>query len=509
MNLLLKKIRDGFISILPIYLIIIIINFTNYLELSLIELVTFSICSILAAVGIGFFNVGADLAMTPMGKISGSGLTKQGKASILLIIAFLLGFFVTIAEPNLQVLGNQVKSLISPWVLILAIALGVGIFLVVAILRIIFRLNLAKLLLFLYFVAFSLVILVIYKGNGNLLALAMDSGGVTTGPITVPFMMAICIGISSVISRKSDKEMSFGLIGLSSIGSIIIVLGISLFINGNSSDFVIGDYELKQNFLMVILENILTSLKDVSLSLLLISLFFIICNFLFFHLPKRKLYSLGIGVLYTLVGLVLFLGAVNAGFMPLGYKIGESLAANKTIILGFSFILGALTVVAEPAIHVLNSQVEEITGGILRKRTMLIGLMIGVGISLMLSILRIIYHFDIMYYLIPGFGICFLLTFFIPKVYTAIAFDSGGVAAGALTSGFILPLAVGATVVLQGEGSVLTDSFGIVAMVALTPVLVIEFLGLIAIINNKRRIKKQVEKMISKKDEIIIRFEVR
>lgn len=493
-------------AVFPIFIIVFLLDLFKFVALTNQEILCFGLCNILAAIGIGFFNLGADLAMTPMGKISGSGLTKQGKIGILFLVLFLLGFLVTIAEPNLQVLGEQVKTLLKPIYLLIAIAVSVGFFLIVAVLRMLYKLNLGYLLTFLYFIAFALVILVVFKGNGNLLPLAMDSGGVTTGPITVPFMMAICIGISAIISKKSEKEMNFGLIGLSSIGSIIVVLTLSLFIKQDIGTFGLGDYEFKPDFLINLLKNLAYSLKDVTISLALISLFFLVCNFCFFHLPKQKIYSLGFGILYTLIGLVLFLGSVSAGFMPIGYLIGSMLAKNPNIFLTFGFILGALTVIAEPAIHVLNSQVEEITGGVIRKRVILIGLMFGVGIALVLAIVRIIYSFDIMYYLIPGFVICLGLTFFIPKVYTAIAFDSGGVAAGALTSGFILPLTVGAAYILHGENGVLKYGFGIVALVALTPVLVIEILGLVSLINDKIKMKKQIERMISKTDEIIIKF---
>ena len=216
---------------------------------------------------------------------------------------------------------------------------------------------------------------------------------------------------------------------------------------------------------------------------------------------------MGIGMIYTLLGLSLFLSSVSTGFMPIGYLIGEQLASyGNTIILTFCFIVGAATVLAEPAIHVLNTQISEVTGGIVKKHVMLIGLMIGVALSLVLSIIRIIYHFDIMYYLVPGFLICLSLSFFVPKVYVAIAFDSGGVAAGAMTSSFMLPLAIGVCVVLQGESQVLTDAFGIVAMVALTPIMVIELIGLIAIIRDKLIMKKQVSNMILEEDEVIIKF---
>lgn len=503
---ILNRLKEGILAILPIYLIILILYFTPFLTLTNYELLVFTACSALAAVGISLFNLGAESAMTPMGKAVGSGLTKKGNLMLLIIISFLLGLMLTVAEPDLQVLAKQVSTLISPLFFTLIVGIGVGLFIVIAILRMIFKVSLSSILMFMYALTFGLAILLVYVGNGNLLPLIMDSGGVTTGPITVPFLMALCIGISQIIAKKSEKDMNFGLMGLCSIGAIVVVLFVGLFLDSNLS-YKVGDYSLNPNFFNTYLNNLFDSFKEVTIVLILISIFFLICNYLFLHISKNRLIKMGIGMIYTLLGLSLFLSSVSTGFMPIGYLIGEQLASyGNTIILTFCFIVGAATVLAEPAIHVLNTQISEVTGGIVKKHVMLIGLMIGVALSLVLSIIRIIYHFDIMYYLVPGFLICLLLSFFVPKVYVAIAFDSGGVAAGAMTSSFMLPLAIGVCVVLQGESQVLTDAFGIVAMVALTPIMVIELIGLIAIIRDKLIMKKQVSNMILEEDEVIIKF---
>lgn len=507
-NLLLVKIRDGFISIIPIYLIIIILNFTPYINMSLYDIGVLSFATVIAGIGIAFFNMGSDLAMTPMGRLSGATLTKQGNIWLLLIFVFALGFFVTLAEPNLAILGQQIAALLNPIVITIAVAFGVGLALVLLVIRQIHKTSLAQIFLFLYGLAFALATLVIYTGSSDFLGFIYDSGGVTTGPVTVPFMMAICIGISSVLAKKADKDMSFGLIGLVSIMSIIVMLVLGIFINydGNFS-LDKSLYVIDPDFLHAFFTNLWSSIKSVFLSVALIYIFFLIINFIFIKLSKKRLLSISIGVIYSFIGLSLFLTAVNMAYMPIAYIIGGDLTSHKVILYIFSFIIGAVSVFAEPAVHVLIKQVNEITEGIIKRRTMLIGLIIGVGISIILAILRIIYDFDIMFILVPALMLALLMSFFIPKIYVAVAFDSGGVAAGALTSGFVLPFAIG---VCKGLGyldaETLKLGFGVVALVSITPVIVIEFIGLEALIKDKISMRRQVEKMILKSDEVIIKF---
>lgn len=505
---LLLKLKDGFISILPIYLIILILNFTPYIDLSNYEILVLSFATILAALGLALFNMGSDLAMTPMGKLSGSYLTKQGKMWILVFFAFALGFFITLAEPNLAILGSQIKALLSPLLITISVAFGVGLAFVLLVVRAIHKVNLAQIFLFLYGLAFALVTLVIYTGSSDFLGFIYDSGGVTTGPVTVPFMMAVCIGISSVLAKKSDKDMSFGLIGIVCIMSIIVMLFLGIFIEYNG-DFTLDKslYEIGTNFGLALVNNLWSAIKSVFLSLVLIVVFFLIINFIFIKLPKKKLEILGIGVIYSFFGLSFFLTAVNLAYMPIAYKLGGKLACHQSLLYIISFIIGAVSVFAEPAVHVLVKQVNDITNGIIKKTTMLIGLIIGVGFSIVLAVLRIVYGFEIMFILVPALVLALVMSFFIPKIYVAIAFDSGGVAAGALTSGFVLPFAIG---ICTGIGCVDSETlrlgFGVVSLVSITPVIVIELIGLFALIKDKIKMKRQVEKMIQASDEIIIKF---
>ena len=515
-KILFSKLKESLISVLPVAAIVLIISFTPLLDLTVIETVAFAVSAVFLILGIGLFNLGADLAMTPMGEHVGSGLTKSKKLILLISVCFLLGVLITVAEPDLSVLANQVKEImpgegeVSRWLLIITVGVGVGIFLVVAILKIVFRKPLSALLMFFYLLLFALCAMAALPeiGKSGLFPLSFDSGGVTTGPITVPFIMALGVGISKTIGGKDSKENSFGLISLCSIGPVIAVMVLSMTTKGSlevydTEQYSIANY-LGSHFGWVILENI----QDVGLALGLIVAFFAVLQFTVLKLPKQKIIQIIIGIVYTFVGLIIFLTAVKVGFMPIGYKIGQQLAENKFVLVIFGFIIGMVVVLAEPAIHVLNKQVEDITGGGVKKIEMLIALCLAVGVSIALSLIRMIFKFSILYYLIPGYLISLGLSFFVPKLYTAIAFDSGGVASGPLTSSFILPLAIGACVALNGGSSnmVFSDAFGVVAMVAMTPLITIQVLGFKAVTSAKVRSNIIMKRILSADDEQIIYF---
>lgn len=504
---LLKKLKESLISVLPVTLIVIILYFTPLIDLTSHELVSFIISAILLIVGISLFNLGADLAMSPMGEQVGSSLMKTKKLKIIILVCFAMGVFITIAEPDLSVLASQVKDVIDSKVLIFSIGIGVGLFLVLSVLKIIFKKDLSSTLMFFYMLMFALVSLVVINGNSNFLALAFDSGGVTTGPITVPFIMALGVGVASTVGGKNKSENSFGLIALCSIGPILAILILGIFIKGDIP-YTAPNYSISESFLNAFLLSLFHTAKEVLLALGLIVGFFLIIQFVYLKLPKKKLLQIAIGILYTFAGLVIFLAAVSVGFMPIGFKMGQEIASNHpTFMIIFGFILGFVVVLAEPAVHVLNKQVEEITSGAVSKRSMIIALSCGVGTSIGLSMLRIVFDFSILYYLIPGYCISLGLSFFVPKMYTAIAFDSGGVASGPLTSSFILPFAIGACIVLQGENAVLVDAFGIVAMVAMTPLIAIQLLGFRSIMHKKMKEKIMMKRIISSDDEQIINFD--
>ena len=501
-----KKIGEALTSVLPVTVIVFILNLTPLVNFSAKELKVFIISSLLLILGIALFNLGADLAMTPMGEHIGIGLTKTKKLSLLLLVCFAMGVLITVAEPDLTVLATQEKDIINPTVLTVSVGVGVGIFLLISVLKIVFRKQLSTLLMFFYMILFALTSLVVVNGNADFLALAFDSGGVTTGPITVPFIMALGVGIAVTLGGRNVEENSFGLIAMCSIGPILAVTTLGIFAKG-SITYKLPDYSIDSKLGKNFGSALFSVAKEVMIAIGLISLFFFVLQVIFLKLPRKKLIQIIIGIAYTVIGLVIFLTAVNVGFMPIGYKMGAELAENSPwIIIIFGFILGTVVVLAEPAVHVLNKQVEEITGGTVSKSSMMIALSLGVGISIGLSILRIVFDFSILYYLIPGYFLSLGLSFFIPGLYTAIAFDSGGVASGPLTSSFILPFAVGVCYVLGGESKIMSNAFGVVAMVAMTPLITIQLLGFKAVMTRKVKQKIAMKRILEADDEQIINF---
>ena len=501
-----SKIKEALVSALPITAIVYIMSLTPLFNFSKNELITFTIGAVLLVLGIGLFNLGADLAMTPMGTHVGSGLSKQRKLGLLLAVCFVLGMLITIAEPDLQVLAKQVSAVMNGTLLIYAVGFGVGVFLVIAVMKIVFKRSLSQFLMLFYMLLFALALILVVNENGSLLPLAFDSGGVTTGPITVPFIMALGVGISGVLGDRRSKENSFGLVALCSVGPILSVLLLGIF-SRNDLRYQVPDYVVSSDILGAFLRTVGHTAKEVAIALGLIVVFFLICQIVFLRLPKRRLLRIGLGVLFTYVGLVMFLTGVNVGFMPIGYKLGYELAGwNKAFLVGFGLVMGVLVVLAEPAIHVLNQQVEEVTGGLVTRKAMITGLCIGVGASIALSVVRIVFDFSLVYYIIPGYFISLALSLFVPPVYTAIAFDSGGVASGPMTSGFILPFATGICVCLQGEAAVLRDAFGVVALVAMTPLITIQLLGFRSIIDRRVKEHRAMKRILDADDQQIINF---
>ena len=465
------KLKEALTSVLPVTAIVLLLNLTPLVHLTGQEVLVFSVSAVMLILGMGLFNLGADMAMTPMGEQVGAGLSKSRSLGLLLAVCFVMGVFITVAEPDLSVLATQVAEVMNGTLMIVTVGIGVGLFLVLAILKIVFRKSLASMLMFFYMLLFALASLVVINGNADFLPMAFDSGGVTTGPITVPFIMALGISIRGEIT------------------------------------YALPDYSITSHIGANFLPTLGGVVKEVALALGLIVVFFAIIQLAFLHLPKKKIRHIAVGILYTFAGLVLFLTSVTVGFMPIGFKMGQELAGNHpTLLVVAGFVLGMVVVLAEPAVHVLNKQVEGITNGTVSRRAMMIALSVGVGLSIGLSMLRILLDFSILYYLIPGYFLSLGLSFFVPKIYTAIAFDSGGVASGPLTSSFILPFAIGACAVLGGQEKVLSNAFGIVAMVAMTPLITIQLLGFQAILRGRVRERIAMKRILDADDEQIISF---
>jgi len=507
LKILLSKLKESFASVLPVTLIVLAVSFTPLVDLSFKEMVVFAICAVFLVVGIGLFNLGADLAMTPMGEHVGSGLAKSRRVLLLASVCFVMGVLITIAEPDLSVLAEQVKNAVNPTMLIATVGIGVGLFLLISIFKIVFKKDLSSIIIFFYMVLFMFGMLMVSLGKEVFVPLAFDSGGVTTGPITVPFIMALGVGVAGAIGGKHASENSFGLIALCSVGPMLALMGLVLFAQGDlnytlSEEAYSIDASLGANFLPAVG----SVAKEVLIALGLIVVFFVALQLTVLKLSRAKLAQIGFGIVYTFVGLVIFLTAVAVGFMPIGFELGQQLAQLPNALVISGFVIGMVVVLAEPAVHVLNKQVEEITGGLVTKRSMLIALSVGVGISIGLSMIRLIYGFPVIYYLIPGYFLSLGLSFFVPKLYTAIAFDSGGVASGPLTSSFILPLAIGACSSIHGEGGILSYAFGVVAMVAMTPLITIQILGFKAVASRFVRNRMMMRRIQDADDEQIIDF---
>lgn len=500
------KIRESLISALPVTVIVYLLSATPLLDVSIGELITFTIGAVLLVLGIGLFSMGADLAMTPMGAHVGAGLSRQRKLWLLCGICFLLGMLITIAEPDLQVLANQVRTVMNGTVLIACVGVGVGAFLILAILKIVFRMSLSHILMLFYMLLFGLALVLVVNGNGALLPVAFDSGGVTTGPITVPFIMALGVGIANILGDRRSRENSFGLVSLCSVGPVLAVMVLGIF-SRNELSYTVPDYSVSADIAGAFLNTAAHTCREVATALGLIVGMFLICQIVFLKLSRRILKRIAIGVAFTYAGLVIFLTGVNVGFMPIGYKIGCALGqGNPGMLVGFGLVIGILVVLAEPAIHVLNAQVEDVTGGLVNRRAMMVGLCIGVGTALALSMLRIVFDFSLIYYVVPGYFIALMLSLVVPPVYTAIAFDSGGVASGPMTSGFLLPLAIGACVTIHGPDAVLRDAFGVVALVAMAPLIAIQLLGFRGIVAENLSERRAMRRILDADDQQIINF---
>lgn len=484
-----QKVRESLTSVMPTAIIVFLLCFT-IIPVPTELLMTFAVGVLMLIVGMGMFTLGTDLSMTPVGGHIGSAVTRSRKPWFIVLICFLVGAIVTIAEPDLQVLASQVPS-VPDTVIILAVAGGVGLFLVMAALRTLLRIRLNTLLIIFYGVVFALALFV----PEEFLAVAFDSGGVTTGPMTVPFIMALGVGISSIRADGDAENDSFGFVALCSVGPILAVmlLGILYPSEGAYTPTVIPSVETSQDLAKLFIGNLPTYLWEVTKALAPIIVFFLLFQIFALKLKKENIVRISVGFLYTFVGLVLFLCGANVGFMPVGSYIGQQLGAldYNWIVIPLGMTIGYFIVQAEPAVHVLNKQVYELTSGAIPPKALSRSLSIGVAVSIGLAMLRILLGIPIMYLLVPGYLIAVLLSFFVPPIFTAIAFDSGGVASGPMTATFLLPMSIG--VCLAVGGDVVSNAFGVVAMVAMTPLITIQLLGLYSRIKERRAAKAEEE----------------
>lgn len=468
--------KESVKAVLPIAIIVLVLCFT-VTPVNNNAMMSFVIGAVLLIVGMGLFNMGAETALTPLGQSVGKELTKSKKVWLIGFIGFIIGVVITVAEPDLQVLANQVSS-IPNLVLIGAVALGVGVFLVIALLRTVLGIPLRILLCAMYALLFVLAAFV----SPEFWAVAFDSGGVTTGPMTVPFILALGVGVSSLRRGKDAEDDSFGLVAICSVGPIISVLVLGLVFNPENFTYepaVIPNPTDTRELLMVFLRAFPDYLKEMGIALTPILLFLFLFQLIMRKLTKKEFLRILIGIGYTFVGLSLFLTGANIGFMPVGRLLGYNIASLNAnwIIIPIAMLIGYFIVAAEPAVHVLNKQVEEITLGKIPAKAMNISLSLGIAVSLALAMVRVLTGISILWFLVPFYAISLILSFFVPKIFTAIAFDSGGVASGPMTATFLMPFAIGACTAVGGN--IYTDAFGVVAMVAVTPLITIQILGAI------------------------------
>ncbi|MDR1047160.1 MAG: DUF1538 domain-containing protein [Treponema sp.] len=474
---------EAFASVLPITAIVLIASVV-LVPMPAGTILMFLAGAALLIIGMGFFTLGADMAMMPMGEGIGIQLTRSSNLFLTVLVSFIMGFVITVAEPDLQVLAKQVPS-VPDMTLIVAVACGVGIFLVIAVLRILFKIRLSVLLIIFYIVVFFIS----YFTPSSFIPVAFDSGGVTTGPMTVPFILAMGVGVASIRSDKHSQDDSFGLVALCSVGPIMAVLLLGIFFNPEG--VAIESNQVPQvNTSREVVEHFAFQLprytRETFFALGAVVLFFLIFQIVSRRYKRHQLGRIGIGFVYTFIGLVVFMTGVNVGFIPVGQLLGSMMASSefKWVLVPLGVLIGYYIVAAEPAVYVLNKQVEDITSGAIPQKMMKRGLSIGMSIALGITMIRILTGIPLMYILIPGYTFALILTFFVPPMFTGIAFDSGGVCSGPMTSTFLLPLAMGAC---EGSGgNLMTDAFGIVAMVAMTPLIIIQLMGILYVYRTRK-----------------------
>ncbi len=482
MNVLTHKLKEVSFAVLPIIIIVLILNFT-FAPMEITSIIRFLIGAIFVIVGLAIFLFGIDLGVTPIGNQMGSSLVKTNKLWIITIVGFLVAFIISVAEPDLQIFAGQVDDvtlgLISKLSLVVVVSVGIAALFSLGIIRIIKNIPLYIILTILY----GIILVLSFFTPPEFIGIAFDASGATTGALTVPFILALAIGVSTLKkdSKASEKD-SFGLVAVASVGAIIsvMVMGIVfgmpemnpvLKVDAVYSSSVFEPYLQKLPFLAL----------ESFLALLPLLVIFVVSQLFLFKLPKKPFIKILIGILYTFIGLVLFLTGVNAGFMDvakiIGYKV--ALLDNKAVFIITGFVLGCVTILAEPAVYVLTKSIEKVTSGYIKRKAVLVALSIGIGCAVALSTIRILIpEMQLWHFLLPGYLISIVMAYFSPKLFVGIAFDSGGVASGPMTATFILAFTQGAADAIE-TANVLTDGFGMIAMVALFPLIALQILGII------------------------------
>ena len=476
MNKILKdKIMEAFLSVLPITVIVILISII-FVPMPTGTFLLFLGGAALLIIGMGFFSLGVDMAMIPMGEGIGVQMTRTSKLILIIFVAFAMGVMITVAEPSLMVLAHQISA-IPYWYIIFTVAVGVGFYLVMAVLKTIFKIRFSALLIISYLICFVLS----YFNTNTFIPVGFEAGSVATGPIAVPFVLAIGLGLAAVRSDKGSVEDSFGLVALVLVGPVISMLSLGIFFKPGDMEMglmAISEVDTSRDVAGAFGSILPQQLREVSLALGGILACFFILQLVSRRYNKHQLLRIVIGFIYTLIGLVVFLTGVNVGFIPVGQLLGSELASStfSWVLIPLGGVIGYFIVAAEPAVHVLNKQVEEISGGAITVKMMFSGLALGMGMAVALVMMRILFGINLLWILVPGYVLSLILSFFVPRIFTAIAFDSGAVCTGPMSATFLLPLAMG---VADGANrDLMLYAIGTVSIVAMTPPIIIQIMGL-------------------------------
>ena len=489
-KVLVEKLKEAAASVLPVTAIVAVLCLV-LVPVDVGLMLSFLFGSALLILGMGMFTLGAELSMTRIGNLIGARMTKSKKLWFILVVSLLLGIAITMAEPDLQVLAANVPA-IDKTVLIMTVSVGVGLFLVLCMVRILFRIPLRRLLI----ICYALVFLGAFLSERGMLSVAFDSGGVTTGPMTVPFIMALGVGVASIRSDENAKTDSFGLVALCSIGPVLAVMLLGIIYRPDTAaaaQTAVSQIETSVQLGADYLHALPHYIAEIAMALLPIFVFFLLFQIFTLRLRKLPFMKIVIGMVYTFAGLVLFLTGVNVGFSPLGYVLGGAMVEQglSWLLVPLAMLMGWFIIDAEPAVYILNKQVEELTSGAISARAMGMSLSIAVALANGLAMVRVLTGAPILYFVVPGYLLALGLTFFVPPTFTAIAFDSGGVASGPLTATFMLPLAMGACGAVGGN--VMTDAFGIVALVAMMPLITVQVMGGIYVLKSRAKPEAQPE----------------
>ena len=481
-----EKLKEVEASLFPIVILVLLLTL-SIAPVQVAVLVRFLIGAVFLLIGLSIFLLGVDLCMPHIGEHISEEIATSHSFLKIIVLSFLVGFWISVAEPDLIILGDQISFVtggaISGNVFVYLISSGVGVMVTFGVFRMMKGLALKHFMAFSYF----LILILSFFTSEGFLAISFDSSGATTGALTTPFVLTLCAGLAKIKGGKGLEEDSFGLVGIMSVGPIFSVMLMSAFTGQSRISGEALPFSLELKILDPILKLLPKVFVESLFSLLPLSVLFFVLNFIKFKISKDELKDVLFGLLYTLLGLTVFLTGVNAGFMDMGRLIGISFATNfRPFLPILGLCMGLIVVLAEPAVHVLGKQIEEISGGHIPVRLIRLMLSIGVGAAVSLSMVRImIPEVKLWYFLLLGFGLSVILSFWSDPLFVGIAYDAGGVASGPMTATFILAFAQGSAEMIE-TADVLIDGFGIIAMVAMSPVLCLIFLGVIIKIKKDR-----------------------